>query len=211
MEEIERRFLTTPVTTRMENEGEEDSPRIIEGYACLFNERADLGWFTESIAPGAFDDVMNDDVRALFNHDPNQPLARSVNGEGTLTLSLDEKGLKYRFEVGGQSYARDLVESIDRGDVNQSSFAFQIERAEWDFSEELDQEHRTITKVSRLIDVSPVTYPAYTQTEVSARSAESVFNERKKKTGSEQTEQTDIDRDIEIAQRQIDIYQLKQG
>lgn len=135
---------------------------VLEGYAALFDEETDLGAFREVIARGAFDDVLEDDVRLLIDHEP-PPLARTKNG--TLQLSVDDKGLKYRAELVDTQVARDLYAMVKRGDISQSSFAFTIAEQEWDSTAEL----RTVTKVARLFDVSPVTMPAYEQTSVVAR------------------------------------------
>ena len=111
---------------------------------------------------------MGDDVRMLFNHDPNFPLARSKNGEGTLEMKVDDTGVFFSFPVGPQSYAKDLHESIKRGDIDQASFAFTVDADEW---EERDgKPHRNITRLGNLIDLSVVTYPAYEATKVMARS-----------------------------------------
>jgi len=145
---------------------EENGEMIIEGYAALYNSETDLGVFRESISPGAFDDVLNDDVRALINHDPSLILGRS--SAGTLELSTDEYGLKYRVKLGEQQYAKDLYTSIKRGDISQSSFAFTIKDQSW--SE--DRSTRKVEKVAKLLDVSPVTYPAYKSATVAARKEE---------------------------------------
>ena len=145
---------------------EENGEMIIEGYAALYNSETDLGVFRESISPGAFDDVLNDDVRALINHDPSLILGRS--SAGTLELSTDEFGLKYRVKLGEQQYAKDLYSSIKRGDISQSSFAFTIKDQSW--SE--DRSTRKVEKVAKLLDVSPVTYPAYKSATVAARNEE---------------------------------------
>ncbi len=165
---MERRYFTTTIETRVEGEAEEQR---IEGYAAIFDATADINWFTESIDRDAFANVMeNHDCRALFNHDPNFPLARSVNGEGTLDLKVDEKGLWFSFPLGPQSYARDLHESIKRGDVNQASFAFTVDADEWSTRDGRD--HRNIKKLGDLLDVAVVTYPAYKQTAVVARNVQ---------------------------------------
>lgn len=143
-----------------ESEGDE---MILEGYASVFNEETDLGHFREVIKPGAFDDVLDNDVRALINHDPNLVLGRTTNG--TLELSVDERGLKYRVKLGNQTYARDFYESVKRGDITQSSFAFTIDQQSWNEERTL----RSVDKVRTLLDVSPVTYPAYSQASVMAR------------------------------------------
>ena len=143
-----------------EGHGEEQSPEVvISGHAAVFNSRSeDLGGFVEEIAPGAFDGVLGDDVRCLFNHDPNHILGRSTSG--TLSLTVDGNGLTYRCVMPDTQLARDLVKSMERGDISQSSFAFEVAEDEFDRLED-DGLLRTITKIKRLHDVSPVTYPAY--------------------------------------------------
>jgi HK97 family phage prohead protease len=108
-------------------------------------------------------------VRALFNHDANFVLGRSTSG--TLRLIEDDKGLRYDVDVPDTTWARDLMVSVKRGDVSQSSFAFEVTEEEWDYGKRGEMPMRTIKSV-RLYDVSPVTYPAYSATSVSARSLE---------------------------------------
>lgn len=185
---MERRFITTLIESRNEGDPETvDTPRV-EGYASVFNETADLGPFTETIDRSAFEDVMNNDVRMLFNHDPNFPLARSKNGQGTLEIRVDDKGVFFSFPVGPQSYAKDLHESIKRGDVDQASFAFTVDADEW---EERDgKPHRHITRLGSLTDLSVVTYPAYKATEVMARSLPEVPHKEQPQTQVEEREKT---------------------
>ena len=139
-----------------------DDALVVEGYASNFNVEYDLGYFKESVARGAFDDVMQDDVRFLLNH-TGAPLARTTNG--TLELSVDDQGLKYRAALADTQDGRDLYKLIKRGDITQSSFAFTIENDTW--SE--DRSTRTITKVGKLLDTSAVTYPASPTASVYAR------------------------------------------
>ena len=149
-------------TMEVRAQGDADDLRV-EGYAAVFNQETNLGFFREQIARGAFEDVMSDDVRLLLNHD-GAPLARTTNQ--TLTLSVDDEGLRYEAVLSDTTQGRDLYKMIQRGDITQSSFAFTIKGEEWD----KETNTRTITKVGRLLDVSPVTYPAYPQASVSARS-----------------------------------------
>lgn len=139
----------------------------VSGYAALFNEPSeDLGGFTEVIHPGAFDAALaNSDVRALLNHDPNLLLGRVSSG--TLRLSTDNRGLKYEIDLPDTAIARDLRVSIDRGDLTQSSFAFTIARQEWETMPD-GSILQHIYEVDKLFDVSPVTYPAYANTEARA-------------------------------------------
>jgi len=139
-----------------------DDALVVEGYASNFDVEYDLGYFKETVARGAFDGVMEDDVRFLLNH-TGAPLARTTNG--TLELSVDDQGLKYRAALADTQDGRDLYKLIKRGDISQSSFAFTIEADEW--SE--DRSTRTITKVGKLLDTSAVTYPASPTASVYAR------------------------------------------
>jgi HK97 family phage prohead protease/HK97 family phage major capsid protein len=141
-----------------------DDTLTISGYAAMFDDVTDLGYFNERIARGAFDGVMEDDVRLLINH-AGVPLARTTNG--TLDLEVDDNGLRYTARLADTTEGRDLYKLIKRGDISQSSFAFTIEDEEWDRKQNL----RTIKRMGSLLDVSPVTYPAYPTTTVAARMA----------------------------------------
>lgn len=134
----------------------------ITGYASVYGDEYDLGYFTERVAPGAFEGRLDDDVRLLINHE-GMPLARTTNG--TLELTTDGRGLHYRAQLADTQEGRDLYKLIQRGDISQSSFAFTIDDDEWS----ADRKLRTIKRVGRLYDVSPVTYPASPTTTVQAR------------------------------------------
>jgi HK97 family phage prohead protease len=143
--------------------------RTVEGYASVFNSMSeDLGGFREIILPNAFSDVLDNDVRALYNHDSNYLLARTTSG--TLELKEDEKGLYYRFEMPNTSYGNDMLELFRRGDLSQSSFGFTVEKDSWRMED--GQHVRYIERVGSLFDVSPVVYPAYTAASSGLRSAE---------------------------------------
>ncbi|MEQ5402883.1 phage prohead protease, HK97 family [Providencia rettgeri] len=153
--------------------GEDNKPTHIIGLGSVFDSRSELMYgFKEIIKPGAFDDVLKDDVRGLFNHDPNYILGRTA--AGTLSLSVSERGLVYDITAPDTQTIRDLVLApMQRGDINQSSFAFRVARDGEDWYQ--DDEGviiREIHKVSRLFDVSPVTYPAYQDAGAAVRSME---------------------------------------
>ncbi|CAI1181248.1 phage prohead protease, HK97 family [Serratia ficaria] len=152
-------------------EQQENQPTRIVGYGSVFNIRSEPLWgFREIIKPGAFDDVLNDDVRGLFNHDPNFILGRSTSG--TLKISVDERGLQYDIQAPDTQTIRDLVLApMQRGDINQSSFAFRVARDgdHW-YEDDEGVVIREINKFSRLFDVSPVTYPAYQAADSAVRS-----------------------------------------
>jgi len=143
--------------------------RTVEGYASVFNSMSeDLGGFREIVLPGAFSNVLDNDVRALYNHDSNYLLARTTSG--TLELKEDDKGLYYRFEMPNTSYGNDMLELFRRGDLSQSSFGFTVEKDSWRMEE--GQHVRYIERVGSLFDVSPVVYPAYASASSGLRSAE---------------------------------------
>jgi HK97 family phage prohead protease len=172
--EIERRLADSAIEVRFAD-GEAQSATTIKGYAARFNTLSSLisGRFVERIAPGAFDDVLGDDVRALINHDPNLVLGRTT--AGTLRLSVDGQGLVYEVDLPDTAAGRDLATSIKRGDVTQSSFGFSIEPDGEVWSRgEGGTKVRTITRFKRLYDVSPVTYPAYADTSVALRSLQAI-------------------------------------
>ena len=140
------------------------------GHAAVFNSLSeDLGGFREQIMPGAFTDAIEaDDVRALFNHDPNFVLGR--NRSKTLRMAEDARGLAIEIKLPDTQTVRDLVVApIERGDVSQMSFGFSVKPGGQDWAK--DDEGRVIRtlKKVRLFDVSPVTYPAYQQTDIAVR------------------------------------------
>lgn len=164
---VERRIVAAPLEVRAQTP---DEPTRLVGYAAVFEREAVIaGFFREQIAAGAFADAIQaDDVRALFNHDPNFVLGR--NTAGTLTLSEDETGLRYEVDPPDTQWARDLLVSVQRGDVTQSSFGFEVLEEKWTEPDPKSKALplRTILK-AKLWDVSPVTYPAYEETTAEAR------------------------------------------
>ena len=165
--DLERRALNA-VELRAEP-GEGDAMPVIVGHAAVFDVVSeDLGWYRERIDRGAFaDTIKQDDICALFNHDTNRLLGR--NRAGTLELSEDDTGLWVRIEPPDTTYARDLVAMIERGDISGMSIGFRTLTDEWNMED--GDEVRKLKKV-KLYDVSPVTYPAYPQTDVALRSLE---------------------------------------
>jgi uncharacterized protein len=152
---MERRTLPTEFEVRQEG-----SQTIFEGYALKWRKMSqDLGGFREEVAEGATTEtIRDDDIRALFNHDPNLILGR--NRAGTLRLAEDTMGLHYQVVPSEATYARDLIIAMERGDVTQSSFGFRVVRQSWSENVDTDELLRTLESIS-LFDVSPVTYPAY--------------------------------------------------
>lgn len=149
--------------TNISTRNKEDEPLKVSGYAAVFNSRTSIGdWFDEIIEPGAFSKTIkdNDDIRALYNHNWDNVLGRTK--AGTLSLSEDEKGLKFELELPDTTVARDLAISMERGDINQCSFGFWITSETWDYDSE--PALRTINEVE-LYEISIVSIPAYDDTE----------------------------------------------
>jgi len=147
-------------------EERDSSPPKIVGYAAVFNQLSeDLGGFREKISPGAFRKTIQEaDIRALWNHDSNYVLGR--NKSGTLKLEEDSHGLRIEITPPETTWAKDLITSMKRGDVDQMSFGFRTIKDRWE--NDGGRNIRTLLEVE-LFDVSPVTYPSYPQTEVQAR------------------------------------------
>lgn len=166
-----------------------ENSRHIEGYALLFNVRSvQLGDFSEVIMPSALTDeiLKRSDVLALLNHDITRGvLARSRNGEGSLTLTIDEKGLKYEFDAPNTALGDELIEGIKRGDIRNSSFSFLVKRDEWQQTPEGGY-LRIIHEFDQLFDISPVYQPAYDETTVDCRGLDNL----KKEIESRMTEET---------------------
>lgn len=159
---------------------EDGEDLFIEGYFAVFNSTYDL-WpgATESIAPGAFDDSISDDVRALYNHNSDIVLGRT--SAGTMEIKQDSHGLWGRIRVNrNDSDAMNAYARIARGDITGCSFGFDIAAQETDYRDD-GSVHWTITRVSPLYEISPCTFPAYQETVVSARKKDLADIEKKKR------------------------------
>ena len=176
--------------------------RTVEGYAVVFNSQSeDLGFY-ETINPAAIteDVLMRSDVFCLFNHDLDKVLARSKYGTGSLQLQLDERGLKYTFQVPNTDLGDELLEYLRRGDIDSSSFAFTVSTDEgsevWTTGTD-GRQYREILKIDELHDVSPVWNPAYSSTSVSQRTLDKLNqlremqDEKEKELQEETVEKTD--------------------
>lgn len=172
--------------------------RQIVGYAAVFDKLSeDLGGFREVIKPGTFKKTIQEaDVRALFNHDPNYVLGR--NKAGTLKLEEDRKGLRIIIDPPETQWAKDLMQSMDRGDIDQMSFGFKTVKDAW-IEEEGEELLRELHEV-KLFDVSPVTYPAYPDTSVGLRS----LQEYRKKNAPEKKP----DNELELLKMKVELLAL---
>jgi len=189
--EIETRVFTNTFKVEKRKHDDGSETPVIRGYASVFDTLSEnLGGFRETIEKNAFSEVLNNDVRALFNHDANLILGRTTSG--TLSISQDDTGLRYEIDPPDTQVARDLIVSMERGDVTQSSFAFTVDKDSWNEDDE-GRVVRTIEKVSRLFDVSPVTYPAYPDASVGLRGLD-LFNQHKLDEQTDEMESLDIKR-----------------
>lgn len=183
---------------------EEDNKRYLIGYAAIFNSRSKLIFengkmFFEIIDRGAFDDVLNDptnDVYLTYNHSIDQIIARTVSG--TLELSSDETGLRFKALLPNNvSYANDVYELVERGDLFQNSFAFIVGEDGQEWNREDGNLIRTIKKVQKLLDVSVVVKAAYPETTLSARDFEEFEKEETENKDEEIIEDDTKPNDIE--------------
>jgi HK97 family phage prohead protease len=161
-------------------ESRKDGSPIIAGYASLFNNRTTIaGMFTESVRPGAFTRALasSPDCRHLLNHDANYVLGRTKNG--TLTLREDEKGLWTETTPPNTQQAKDVVENIRVGNIDQMSFAFTIDKQEWRMGGKGELDHREIVEIGQIYDISSCTFGAYPDTSVGLRSSEEAYTRAK--------------------------------
>ena len=181
---------------RAEND---DKGAYITGRPIVFNSRTNIGPFDEIIERGALDKTDLKDVRFLVNHDTSKiPLARSRNNNknSTMQLSVDDNGMAIRvnLDVENNAEARSLYSAVQRGDISGMSFMFGIDDEEW---ENLESEHPTrhIRAINTVIEVSAVTFPAYEDTEINARSKEALENARQTVETARSSELTSVDTD----------------
>lgn len=216
---MERRFVDSH---KPSIETREDGSRKVSGYAAVYfrDDNPDTEFriiddLVERIMPGAFDiSITNDDVRALVNHDPSQLLGRT--SAGTLRLSSDDIGLRYDIDIPQTSAGKDVVASIERGDITGASFSFELrsDGVTWTRTEKEDiREIRSVV----LYDVGPVTFPAYLATSAAARSEsyKDIFAEREeltnmhKNNNKENSENAVIDRgramEMDVRIREIEL------
>ena len=168
METTEKRNLTTNQVEIRENEG---GQRVLTGYAVKWEMKSvPMGYFQrfkEQFKRGAFtESLTNDDQKALWSHDTSKVLGRTKNG--TLRLFEDDLGLRFELDLPDTTLGDDAYKSIKRGDVDGVSFGFSMLKQEWDESDP-DNVVRTVTK-AKLLEISPVAFPAYPDSQVAARS-----------------------------------------
>lgn len=191
MNNIELRRLSAAPEFRIEQEVRDDgtTARYITGYAVVFDQdsRPLYDCFVEQIARGAFDNCDMSDVVMVVDHsrDVRDVLARSKDGKGSLGITIDERGVKFRFAVPNTTTGNDIAELVERGDISECSFCFIAKRDEWTFDVDYDgqtYDFRRVLEVERLIDLAIVVRGAYPQTSVENEEralAENIRKERK--------------------------------
>jgi HK97 family phage prohead protease len=184
---IERRVWSAPLEIR----GNKAESRTAGGMAAGYGMMADLGDFTEEIAPGAFQNADVSDVVVLFNHDTNIILGR--NSAGTATVRATPAGLEYDFDAPESPNGENVLVAIRRGDVRQSSFGFTVAEGGTRSEVRDGRKHRIIERIGKVYDVSPVTFPAYPDTTVAKRSLG--FTERHKETALEDQQAAQTEQD----------------
>lgn len=174
----EQRFYSFDIRA----EQNEDEVGIVNGRPIVYESKTDLGYFDEVIERGALDGADLKDVRFLVNHDTRMiPLARSRNNNAnsTMQLTVDAQGMAIRvnLDTKNNSDSRSLYSAIERGDISGMSFMFSVDEDRWT---DLESEHPTrhITKISNVIEVSAVTFPAYDDTSIGVRNKEALDNAR---------------------------------
>lgn len=184
----ERRTFTGTVIARSEGE---NMPKEIGGIAAVINSVTDLGYFEEVIERGAFDNALNKeyDIRCLFNHEAELILGRTKANTCNVFVNADGN-LEYTWIPDYENPTHmSVVRSIMRGDITQSSFAFTIKEQKWSESSKYgSMGKRNITVIEDLYDVSPVTYPAYADTEADARSIVAMRDEEREIESAKQSQ-----------------------
>lgn len=206
-QEIEVRSIVSDLAIRSKEDGGQS--RTITGYASKFDTFSEpiYGWFKEKIDRRAFESTDMGDVIMCFNHDISGVLARSTSG--TLKLSVDKVGLRFEFEAPDTTLGNDMLELVRRGDISKCSFKFVVEKDEWRYADSkngLEYDERTVLAISRLYDVSLVTYPAYKDTEASVREH---LEQRKKEALAEQENRSKTDPSSESRKRTVEMLKLK--
>lgn len=194
METMEIRNLEFEVRA----EENEEHGHFLSGRPIVFGQRTDLGWYEEVIEPGALDSTDLKDVRFLVNHNTDMiPLARSRNNNehSTMQMSVDADGMGIRVDLDTEnnSDARNLYSAVGRGDITGMSFMFSVDKDSWD---DADTDHplRHIRSIRRVIEVSAVTFPAYSSTSIQTRGLSDALDSARKSLDSERERLRAIER-----------------
>lgn len=179
-------------------EENEEHGHFLSGRPIVFGQRTDLGWYDEVIEQGALDATDLKDVRFLINHNVDMiPLARSRNNNenSTMQMSVDEDGMAIRvdLDIENNADARSLYSAVNRGDISGMSFMFSVDKDSWD---DIDTDHpvRHVRSIRRVIEVSAVTFPAYSATSITTRGLSEALDSAKASLESVKAEKRAIER-----------------
>ena len=175
-----------------------DKGSTLTGRPIVYNERTNIGWYDEIIDTNALKGTDLRDVRFLVNHNTDMiPLARSRNNNANSTMQMivDDQGMTIRVDLDTENNAdaRSLYSAVERGDITGMSFMFTVDEDSW---EDIDSEHpiRHVRSISRVFEVSAVTFPAYEATSIQARGLTDALESAKVSLESAKAEQREIDR-----------------
>jgi HK97 family phage prohead protease len=213
--EMERRTYTAELRVEAPTLGKK-SPTI-RGYAAKFNSLSQampvveegkvVAYFREQLMPGCFASAIPvSDIRSLFNHDPNLILGRTT--AGTLRIAEDEVGLAFENDPPDTTYSRDLQISMQRGDITQCSFGFNVAEGGDSWTKDASSPGnyiRSINCISKLYDASPVTYPAYVNTDCAVRSAMSVIRNEEASIAKLAADKVEEERAFEMEQVELEL------
>lgn len=179
-------------------EENEEHGHFLTGRPIVFNQRTDLGWYDEIIEQGALDYTDLKDVRFLVNHNVDMiPLARSRNNTENSTMQLvpdaEGMGIRVDLDTNNNADAKSLYSAVSRGDITGMSFMFTVDKDSW---EEIDSEHptRRVLSIKRVLEVSAVTFPAYSQTSIQTRGLSDALDSAKESLESERKRLAEIER-----------------
>ncbi len=179
-------------------EENEEHGHFLSGRPIVFGQRTDIGWYDEVIEQGALDTTDLKDVRFLVNHNTDMiPLARSRNNNenSTMQLSVDDDGMEIRVDLDTENNAdaRSLYSAVNRGDISGMSFMFTVDKDSWD-DVNTDHPTRHIRSIQNVLEVSAVTFPAYSQTSIQARGLSDALDSAKESLDSERARLAEIER-----------------
>ncbi len=203
---------------RAEETGQEKRSGRLTGTPIVFNQVTDLGWIREMIEPGALDNTDLKDVRFLVGHDTSGiPLARSRNNNenSTMQLTVTDRGMEIRvdLDIENNPRAKELYSAVQRGDISGMSFMFTVDKDSWEDLES-EQPLRRITSISRVFEVSAVTFPAYEGTDIQAasedqalESAKASLESARKKLEEERAAKAEQERRMALVERLVNILE----
>ena len=186
-------------------EDTENNKKTIIGRPIVYDEVTNLYWFEEKIERGALDEADLSDVCFFVNHEINKiPLARSKKESSTMRMKIDDKGLYIEadLDIENNNEARNLYSAITRGDIAGMSFMFTVEDEEWEGLES-DLPLRRVKKIARVMEVSAVCFPAYSQTEIDAREKDDLENARKKVINKKEEKRNNNNEALELEKLKI--------